>query len=38
MAGEAERIQGDVLKANENPSLRFFTMKQPIGPVGLLCP
>ncbi|WOO82712.1 Succinate-semialdehyde dehydrogenase [NADP(+)] [Vanrija pseudolonga] len=38
MAGEAERIQGDVLKANENPSLRFFTIKQPIGPVGLLCP
>jgi succinate-semialdehyde dehydrogenase len=38
MAGEAERIQGETQKANDNPSLRFFTQKVPIGPVALLCP
>lgn len=38
MAGECERIQGDTIKANDNPSLRFFTQRVPVGPVGLLCP
>lgn len=38
MAGEAERIHGETQKANDNPSLRFFTQKVPIGPVALLCP
>ncbi|BEI80927.1 hypothetical protein CcaverHIS002_0200870 [Cutaneotrichosporon cavernicola] len=38
MAGEAERIQGEAIKANDNPSMRFFTQKVPIGPVALLCP
>lgn len=38
MAGEAERIQGDTIKANDNPSLRFFTQRVPVGPVALLCP
>ncbi|TXT07525.1 hypothetical protein VHUM_03245 [Vanrija humicola] len=38
MAGEAERIQGDAIKANDNPSLRFFTQRVPIGPVALLNP
>lgn len=38
MAGEAERIQGELIKHNENANMRFFTTRQPIGPVGLLCP
>jgi hypothetical protein len=38
MAGEAERIQGENIKANDNPTLRFITQKVPIGPVALLCP
>jgi hypothetical protein len=38
MAGEAERIHGETLKANDNPNLRFFTQKVPIGPVALLSP
>lgn len=38
MAGEAERIQGDTIKANDNPTMRFFTQRVPVGPVGLLIP
>lgn len=38
MAGEGERIIGNTIKANDNPTLRFFTQKVPIGPVALLCP
>ncbi|BEI92381.1 uncharacterized protein CcaverHIS019_0500090 [Cutaneotrichosporon cavernicola] len=38
MAGEAERITGETIKANDNPTLRFFTQRVPIGPVALLCP
>lgn len=38
MAGEAERIQGDTIKANDNPTMRFFTQRVPVGPVALLCP
>lgn len=38
MAGECERIQGEMIKHGENPDMRFFTTRQPIGPVALLCP
>jgi hypothetical protein len=38
IAGEAERIHGGTLKANDNPNVRFFTQRVPVGPVGLLCP
>jgi succinate-semialdehyde dehydrogenase/glutarate-semialdehyde dehydrogenase len=38
MAGECERIQGETIKAADSPSLRFFTIRQPIGPVALMCP
>lgn len=36
--GETERVQGQVVKSATNPSLRFLTVLQPIGPVAILTP
>ncbi|KAJ9475459.1 putative Succinate-semialdehyde dehydrogenase [NADP(+)] (putative) [Pseudozyma hubeiensis] len=36
--GETERIQGQVVKSATNPSLRFLTVLQPVGPVAILTP
>ncbi len=36
--GETERVQGQVVKSATNPSLRFLTILQPIGPVAILTP
>lgn len=36
--GETERVQGQVVKSATNPSLRFMTVLQPIGPVAILTP
>ncbi|PWZ01876.1 putative UGA2-succinate semialdehyde dehydrogenase, partial [Testicularia cyperi] len=36
--GEAERVQGQVVKSATNPALRFLTVLQPIGPVAILTP
>ena len=37
-AGEAERSVGQTVASGQNPSLRYITIKQPIGPVALLVP
>lgn len=37
-AGEAERSVGQTIASGQNPSLRYITIKQPIGPVALLVP
>lgn len=36
--GETERVQGQVVKSATNPTLRFLTVLQPIGPVAILTP
>ncbi|SPO48245.1 probable UGA2 - succinate semialdehyde dehydrogenase [Moesziomyces antarcticus] len=36
--GETERVQGQVVKSATNPSLRFLTVLQPVGPVAILTP
>ncbi|KDN46455.1 aldehyde dehydrogenase [Tilletiaria anomala UBC 951] len=36
--GEVERVQGQTVKGAANAAIRFFTIKQPIGPVALLTP
>ncbi|TKY88253.1 hypothetical protein EX895_002963 [Sporisorium graminicola] len=36
--GETERVQGQVIKSATNPSLRFLSVLQPIGPVAILTP
>ncbi|CBQ70012.1 probable UGA2-succinate semialdehyde dehydrogenase [Sporisorium reilianum SRZ2] len=36
--GETERVQGQIVKSATNPSLRFLTVLQPIGPVAILTP
>lgn len=36
--GETERVQGQVVKSATNPSLRFLTVLQPIGPIAILTP
>ncbi|SAM86084.1 probable UGA2-succinate semialdehyde dehydrogenase [Ustilago bromivora] len=36
--GETERVQGQIVKSATNPSLRFLTVLQPVGPVAILTP
>lgn len=36
--GETERVQGQVVKSATNPSLRYLTVWQPVGPVAILTP
>jgi succinate-semialdehyde dehydrogenase/glutarate-semialdehyde dehydrogenase len=38
LAGECERIQGEMITHGENSNMRFILTKQPLGPVGLLTP
>lgn len=37
-AGEAERLQGETVRGAEVPGMRYFTIREAIGPVALLCP
>ncbi|CDS01016.1 hypothetical protein, partial [Sporisorium scitamineum] len=36
--GETERVQGQVVRSATDPSLRFLTILQPVGPVAILTP
>lgn len=38
LAGECERIQGEMIKHGEDSNMCFILTRQPLGPVGLLTP
>jgi acyl-CoA reductase-like NAD-dependent aldehyde dehydrogenase len=38
MAGEAERNTGETIRGAEVANMRYFTIREPVGPVALLSP